>query len=68
MNHAQLVHQYLKTHGKATAAQIYAALGIWRVSSAIKYLRKKVRVKTTMIAVKNRRKESVRVALYSLGR
>lgn len=66
MNHADLIYSHLKQHKTATSAQIFSALGIWRVSDAILKLRRKVKVKTTMITVKNRRKESVRVASYSL--
>lgn len=66
MNHADLIHDYLKTHKRATSAQLYAALGIWHVGDAVMKLRRKVKVKTKMITVKNRRKEVVRVAEYSL--
>lgn len=66
MNHADLLHQYLKKNKSATSAQIFAALGIWRVSDAVLRLRKKVKVKTEMVSVMNRRKELVRVARYYL--
>jgi hypothetical protein len=68
MNHADLIHNYLKEHKEATSAQLFKALGIWRVSDAILKLRKYAKVKTTMIKVKNRRKETVMVARYSLGK
>lgn len=66
MNHADELHLYLKGVKSATSAQIFADLGIWRVSDSIFKLRRKVKVKTTMITVKNRRKELVRIARYSL--
>ena len=66
MNHADMVHKYLKNRKSATSLQILNALGIWRVSDAIHRLRKLVRVDAKMVSVKNRRGEVCRVAEYSL--
>ncbi|MFA6213510.1 MAG: helix-turn-helix domain-containing protein [Candidatus Obscuribacterales bacterium] len=66
MTASERLLKYLKTRKSATSAQIYAATGIWRVSSAILYLRRVVKVKTTMITAENRHGETVRIASYSL--
>jgi len=66
MNNSERLLKYLKSRKSATSAQIYAATGIWRVSSAVLYARNKVKIITTMIETKNRHGETVRVASYSL--
>lgn len=59
--------EYMKKHGSITQLDAFLDIGCWRLASRICDLRKQgYNIKRDMITVKNRDKEDVQVARYSL--
>lgn len=59
--------EYMKKHGSITQLDAFLDIGCWRLASRICDLRKQgYNIKRDMITVKNRDKEDVSIAKYTI--